>query len=418
MNCTAFDLLLEKPETEWTAEERQAAERHAAQCPDCAMRLAMRREMRAMEADTAVPDTFTASWKYAIHAEAEKHMEKKHSYPWKRALAGIAAALVVGIGTLTAYTNDWGATAPIKANRETEPAEPVVYADDYEVEMAEEEAVYDSAAEMAAPMLAGGAAEEKSASYTFTNTTASSASKAASMAKADAGDARESKIVRTVSLSLRTRAYDTDYEALSGLAAQYGGRIDNRNTSGEGGSGALRWASFIMRIPTERLDDFIAAAKGIGSLASFSESADDVTDSYYDIDGRLATQRAKLQRLNQLMEQAESVSDLVEIESAASDAQYWIDYYTGQLQGYDSSIRDSRVYVDLQEISTAAAAESTDLSLGQRMINALHASGETAVRVLRALAVFLVAALPWFIALAALILIVRLIVKRKGKKEN
>ena len=179
----------------------------------------------------------------------------------------------------------------------------------------------------------------------------------------------------------------------------------------------MRRASFTLRIPSERLDEFIGGAKGVGKVSSYSESSEDVSESYYDTENRLNTQRVKMERLTELMKKARDITDLIELENAISDTQYWIDYYTGSLRGYDSKVNDSYVYVNLRELSAADSIEVKSLTLGERIASAVKVSLETAGDVLQALVIFLIAALPWIAALAVVIIVIRLIVRRRKHKK-
>ena len=156
----------------------------------------------------------------------------------------------------------------------------------------------------------------------------------------------------------------------------------------------------------------------MGSVSSYSESSQDVSDSYYDMQTRLDTQKAKLQRLTELMAKAEDVADLIELEDAISDTQYWIDYYTGQMNGYDSRVSDSTVYVELRELSTAEPVEVRGQTLGERIESALADSFELVGEFLQALVVFLVAALPWLAGLTVIILAIRALVKHRKKVKK
>lgn len=400
MDCKEFALLLDKPEAEWSERERSDAQAHAARCADCAMLLTMRREMRAMDAEEQVPPGFTASWKNALETEANKTMSSK-SLRWLRAISAVAAVAVLAVGTTAVYLSNEGPLAKT-ARQESGVYEEPEYEEAYEMDYAME----------AAPMLTTGS--------TASAKRAAGNSNAYSMTADVASDAgvQESKIIRTVNISIQTRDYQRDCDAARQLADAFGGRIESFNMSGDGSAASLRWASFTMRIPTDRLDGFISDARGVGTVTYFSESSTDVSESYYDTQSRLNTQQVKLDRLTELMEKAENVSDLVELENAIGEAQYWIDYYTGQIKGYDSRIDDSYVYIDLHEVSNATAAENRQLSLGERIVNAVKASVETAGDVLQAMVIFLIAALPWIAALAVVIVLVCVIVRRVRKRKG
>ena len=236
------------------------------------------------------------------------------------------------------------------------------------------------------------------------------------MADTTVEESQSAKIIRTVNFTIQTRDYESDYEALRQLTADLGGHIESLSASGDGSSGSLRRASFTLRIPSERLDEFIGGAKGVGRVSSYSETSEDVSEAYYDIESRLNTQKAKMERLTELMKKAEDIEDLIELEDAISDTQYWIDRYTGNLKGYDSRVNDSYVYVTLREMSSASVVETKELTLGERIVSAVKVSIEKAWEVLQALVIFLIAALPWIAVLAVVILALRAIVRRRKRK--
>ena len=229
--------------------------------------------------------------------------------------------------------------------------------------------------------------------------------------------AQASKIIRTVNFTIRTQQYDAAYAALSTLVSNYGGTVESLNLSGDQSAGSLRRANLTLRIPSEKLDAFVAGANDISGVSNYSESSDDVSDTYYDLQSRLDTQKTKMARLLQLMEKAETTSDLIELENAISDTQYMIDSYTGRLNGYDSRVNNSYVYVTIRELSNAEAVEEENTPLGQRIANAVKASLEAAGRAAQGFAVFFVAALPWLAALGVTIVIIR-VIRKKTKKQR
>ena len=395
MDCRTFDLLLDVPETEWTPQQREEMEAHAAHCPECAALLAIRREMQAMDGEEALPDTFSASWRKAIFEEENTMSKSAKHFNWKRALAVAAAVVLVCVGTTVTYLNEHGGSARSNSYLPKENGRAVQY-ETYEYEGA---AAYD----YGAGAVAGG--------YTMS-------SKA--VPEPTTAEAQQEKIIRTVNISLRTQQFEQDYEALRQLAADCGGRVESLSMTGDGSTYSLRNASLTFRIPSARLDSFISGARGIGTVSSYNESSDDVSANYHDIRTRLETQQAKLERLTQLMERADNVEDLIELENAISDAQYWIDYYTGQLNSYDSRVADSYVYVSLRELSSASAADDKQLSLGERIVNAIEASIEALGEVAQSFVVFLIAALPWLVILTVVIVAVRLAVRsaRRRRREK
>jgi len=235
---------------------------------------------------------------------------------------------------------------------------------------------------------------------------------AAADTAAGAGSTYEEKIIRTASFTIKTTEYDTDLAELQALVTEVGGRVEYMSTYGDTSTGSTRSADLNLRIPSDKLDEFLAGSREIGTVTAMTEERQDVSDSYYDTQSRLETQQQKLERLQALMASAENVSDLIEIESAIADTQYYIDLYTGRLQNYDSRIEYSTVYVTLRETRTV---EMENLSLGERIRAGLEASLKDGKEFLEDMLVFVVSALPWVIVICVIAVIIRLIVKKKRK---
>lgn len=413
MDCKEFSNLLDAYlDGALSPAESESLRAHAAACGDCASLLALRQECRALERDADMPEEFAAAWRQRIREEEamERKQERKRAR-WP-AYAAAAAALVFILGG-TALTRDRLPSAVRAVPTESSAARAessavfgkmaasgaasnVSYEDYDIVEEAEEEAAYyDAAVPMAAeapmPMEASGEASREAA---------------------DAGSARAEKIIRTASFTIRTAAYDSDLMQLQGLTEGVEGRVEYLNTSGDQESGQNRYAYLTLRIPTARLDDFLAQAKQIGSVTDLTEERQDVSDTYYDIQSRLALQKEKLARLQSLMQSAESVSDLVEIESAVTDAQYWIDRYTSQLKSYDGRVDYSTVYASLREVKVT---EMEDVGLLQRIGEGLRGSLRGGVDFLKDALVFLAAALPWLAVIGILTALIWWAVRKRKK---
>lgn len=223
---------------------------------------------------------------------------------------------------------------------------------------------------------------------------------------------QETKIIRTVSLTLGTTAFDDTLATVKQACFDAGGRVEYAS---EYGSTSQRSASLTLRIPSEQLDLFLEGENSWGRVIRRSETAEDVTESYYDTKGRLETQQALMARLKELTEKAESLEDILSLESQMADTQYQIDRLTGILQSTDSQVSYATVNVSVQEEKAADTAQNTEESLLSRMGSALKVGADAFVSFLSDALVFLVYALP-FLGVVAVVAITVLIVHKKRKQ--
>ena len=385
MNCKEFSNLLEDYlDGMLSDEEASCLREHAEKCASCAAHLALCMDCRKMDENIVVPDEFSSGWRQMIREEQnmEKTAQKKKN--WKTWLASAAAVVFVLGGTL--LTRD-----QMNLNDTDEGNHTTYTLGMYDSERSTQTSMKRSAA--------------PAANYAMSDVAAYGAEEAA--------EAAAEKIIRTASFTLKTLEYDQDLENIQKMTGEAGGRVEYLSVNGDKESGALRSAYLTLRIPSAKLDEFIAGAQGVGRLTALTQESQDVSANYYDAQARLSTQVQKMERLQKLMDAAEKVSDLIEIETAIADTQYWIDHYTGQLNHYDDQVDYSTVSVSLQEIRISEAKEIT---LWQRMVSGLKESLEDGVAFLGDLTVFLVAAAPWLLVVGIVFFAAKKI--RKKRKEK
>ena len=402
MNCKEFSNLLDAfMDGTLSDAEAERMRAHAAECEKCAALLSLRQDCRRLDEEIEVPEGFSSSWRQMIREEKAMEEKAKKKVNWK-AWAATAAALVFIIGG-TLISRD-SMTPRTKYSTQNGAADSYARSAKYAADTGAMTNFSYAAGAMEAP------AEALYSDYDGIDYEVAEES-----AVNNADSVREEKIIRNASFTLKTTAYDTDLQRLQDLTAEMGGRVGYLSASGDASSGQTRSASLTLRIPAARLDDFLTGAQGIGNVTAMTQEMQDVSDSYYDIQTRLKTQQEKLARLQEMMKAAQDVSDLIEIESAIADAQYYIDRYTGQLKSYDSKVEYSTVNVSVREVRIT---EMKEVTLGQRILDGLSDSLENFQYFLEDMVIFLVSALPWLIVLAVVIVVIRLIIKKKKKKKE
>ncbi|MBE5805042.1 MAG: DUF4349 domain-containing protein [Clostridiales bacterium] len=355
---------------------------------------ALDQELRSLAEDVPpMPEGFHAGWMKQVEEEA---MQKKSTRTqWTRILSVAAALIFVVGGTMLSRDNFSAETSASKdAGYYTSASPTSAYGTTVGYSMrgsaSYEEASYDSAAESTVMM-----------------------SKVANNdAAAVAETSPEKKIIRTASLNIATQAFDESLAALKQLCEEKGGWIANVY---ENADSARRTASLTMRIPSTELDAFLDGVGDTGRITWRSESADDVTESYYDTMARLETQQALKDRLLALVTEAADLRDLLELESEIADTQYQIDRLQAQLNSTDRQVDYATVDVSLREEIPSDSLITKERTFGERLMDAIETGWEAFTEFLGDMVVFLAASFPFVLVIAVVVIVVKVIRKRRRK---
>lgn len=177
-----------------------------------------------------------------------------------------------------------------------------------------------------------------------------------------------SKIIYSASLDLETREFDSSVQSLSNLVSEMGGYFEYKDTNNYS---SYRSLNCRIRVPVEKFNSFLDKVGETAHVTRRNESLDDISETYYDQEARLTTQRTKLDRLHELLSQAENMEDIITLESAISDTELEIEYLTGKLRKYDSLIGFSTIDVYLSEVYRLSNDDSIPETFGERFSAAI-----------------------------------------------
>lgn len=224
---------------------------------------------------------------------------------------------------------------------------------------------------------------------------------------------KDVKMVYTANMDLQTLSFDKADADISALVEEMGGYFEQRSISNR--SSGYRYAEYTVRVPAEKFNDFCSQMGTLCHLVYKNESADNITESYYDTQSRLVTAQTKLERLQELLRRAESMEDIITIESAISETEWTIENLTGTLRTYDSLVGYSTVYMSLSEVYELAGQGQAPVTFGDRLgesfLDGLKSIGRTAQN----FAVWL--AYSWFWLLIVVVIVI-LVIRRLRRRKN
>lgn len=208
-------------------------------------------------------------------------------------------------------------------------------------------------------------------------------------AEAESGEDRlqNAKMIYTADLEVETTAFDDAVAGLRQLVEDMGGYFENASLHNY--SSDYRSAYYTVRVPADRFRDLLTQVGQLCHVVRQEEGSDNISTQYYDTESRLVTQQTKLERLQTLLSQAETMEDIITIESAISETELEIEQLTGTLRQYDNLVDFSTVTISLNEVYKLSNVEEPPTGFASRLGQAFSAGWNGFVGFLSGLVMFL-----------------------------
>ena len=214
------------------------------------------------------------------------------------------------------------------------------------------------------------------------------------------------KWIVTVNLTAETEDLDALTAALDAKIAALNGYVEDQsvyNGSSYQNSRRYRSANLTIRVPAEQVDAFLQDVSGIANVVRQNKSLEDVTLSYVATESRLRALETEEARLLELLAQAETMTDLLEIVQRLSEVRYELENYASQKRLYDNQIDYATIYLSIEEVQEYTAVEEPTLweRISKGFTDNLKGVGEDLLDVL----VWVIVSVPYLVVLAVLVLI-------------
>lgn len=227
------------------------------------------------------------------------------------------------------------------------------------------------------------------------------------------------KWIITVNMSAETEDLDALMEALNGKISGLGGYVEDQDSYNGSmySSRRYRSASLTVRIPAQRVDEFTEEMSGIANVVSTNLSREDITLSYVATESRVKALQTEEARLLELMEQAETMADLLEIESRLTDVRYELENRASQLRLYDNQVDYATIYLSIDEVQEYTPVEEP--TVWERISGGFVSSIKGVGNGLLDLLVWVLAKSPYLVILGGVTVgVVVLVKKRKVRKAE
>ncbi len=210
----------------------------------------------------------------------------------------------------------------------------------------------------------------------------------------------------------KTRTDITKYMASIGAYQQNssvkGGRI---------GYEGLKNAVYIFRVPKIRYNQAIVDLRQFGTVVFEQSTGEDVTEHYFDTEARLKSLTIRQDRLLELLQKAVKMDDILKLEKELQEVNYDIENLTGTLRKWDSLVEYSTLTVNINEVEQIKPIQPKENDgLFHRIYTGFKNSVLGMWEVIQDTLVFLAAAIPVLLPIAAILYIAYRIYRKKYPK--
>jgi hypothetical protein len=135
--------------------------------------------------------------------------------------------------------------------------------------------------------------------------------------------------------------------------------------------------NYTIKVPGNSYEAMLSGLSVLGKVTSRTETAEDVTLNYYDLSGRLATKQALLQTFRSSLGRAQTIEDIMSVETRIAELQNEIDWLGTQLAELSNLVDYATINLILRSPQT-----TTGYSLGDRVSDLFENFGDFASGVL------------------------------------
>lgn len=232
------------------------------------------------------------------------------------------------------------------------------------------------------------------------------------------GETALRRIIRSGSIELTVEDTRETIREIRGMIETKEGIISSSNIyeMREGQYGA----NLTLRIPNKNFDSVMAQLETYGKATNIQTGLDDVTMHYIDLESRLNNQKAQEKRLVEILDMAETVEEVLEVEKELYRVRGEVETMTAQFNYLKDQVSYSTIHLLIREetIPTGTVSPSAFHDLGSRIAQAFIGSINVVLNSVSFIIIAFSALLPILIILGVIVILVWLLVRKLSKRKD
>lgn len=232
----------------------------------------------------------------------------------------------------------------------------------------------------------------------------------------------DSVLVYTANVTMETKDYQKTWEQIKDKISDFGGFMVSENLSNrslmenpdllDSDDGDEIYSGFYtLKIPADKLDDFLQKIDSDGNIVSLSKNAENITRRYNETKDEIDFLNKQQKRLSELLDQAKDVSEIIAIEEKQMEVEQQLKNYNNQLNDMNMDVDYSTVYLSIEKVSMLSAKNP---GFGSQVLSALRNTWIVMIQGLGDILIFIIYLLPWLLVLALIVWLIRRVLKKRN----
>ena len=216
-------------------------------------------------------------------------------------------------------------------------------------------------------------------------------------------------VIKTANISMEADDMDATLTSIQEVEDEYGAETMSSQDSGKGSS---RYIYVTLKVEQSKFEDMYNAIKALpGEFTYSSTGSTDVTETVEDLQARLENLQALETRLSNVLDDAETVTDILAVEKELASTRTDIEALQSQIKDLDNQTSYSYITVYLSQSSTGTQLSDNEW----RPLGILKEAGRALVGFAKFLGTGLIYVLVFSPVIAAVVVPIVLILKKAKK---
>ena len=228
----------------------------------------------------------------------------------------------------------------------------------------------------------------------------------------------DQKLIKRVEIEAETEDLESLMPQLMAEISSLKGYVESQEVYNGSSYSSYRYrnAQLTIRVPAENLDKLVDQVKGAANVVIYNESVEDMTLTYVDMESRIKALETERDRLLELMEKADTMSDLLEIEARLTQVRGNLESINSQLKVLQNQVSYATVqlYIEQVKVYTEVEEQTVWQRIGSGFTKNLKDLWEEIIDTF----VWVVTYSPQLILWAGIITLVVILIRRRFRKKK